>query len=81
LSLDYPLTVPAHKRVQIPVRVNFQYPTKPKPNQTREDRRDFRKAIEKFMTDKWANLDGSVILDENKRYEIDLSPGWKTDKE
>lgn len=78
LTLDFPVFLPAHKRIRLPVHVNYPYQTKLKANPTSDERHEFRKALAKFISTEWANLDGFEILDDRERYEIDLPPGWKT---
>ncbi len=79
--LDYPIFVPAKKRVRFVVHlIGYTYSVKAKDNATDEERRQRRSEVAKYVADKFANLDGFDLLDAETRYEIILPGGWKQSK-
>jgi hypothetical protein len=76
-KIDYPVFVPAKKRVRFSIHVDYAYPVKEKSNPNVVERREFRSKLEKYATDEFGNLDGFDLLDESSRYEIVFPAGWK----
>ncbi len=79
-KIDYPILVPAKKRVRFRVHIEYPYPEKEEENVNAEERKRYREAIEKYITDELSNLDGFDMLDETNRYEIIFPAGWKQSK-
>lgn len=76
-KIDYPLFVPARKRIRFPIHIGYICPLKEKKDANLEERRKFRRDVEKYVMDEMGNLDGFDLLDETNRYEIIFSSGWK----
>lgn len=76
-KIDYPIAVPAKKRVRFVVHIDYAYPEKEKPKPDADERKKYREAVEKYVVDELNNLDGFDLLDETKRYEIIFPAGWK----
>jgi hypothetical protein len=76
-TIDYPIFVPARKRMRFLIHINYPCPFKEKPNADLEERRHHRRDVEKYASDEFGNLDGFDLLDEDNRYEIVFPPGWK----
>jgi len=81
VRLDYPILVPAKKRVRFAIHIPFPYPEKMKPNPAPGEGKKYRESVEKFIAKEMNNLDGFDLLDENNRYEIILPAGWKQAKQ
>ena len=79
--VDYPIFVPAKKRVRFAVHLSYPYSVKEKINADTEERKKYRQAVEKYITDELSNLDGFDLLDETDRYEIIFPAGWKRSKQ
>ncbi len=79
--IDYPIFVPAKKRVRFRIHLGYPCPVKEKENADLEERRKHRKAVEKYVADELTNLDGFDFLDEANRYEIVFPAGWKRAKQ
>lgn len=80
-TIDYPIFVPAKKRVLFDIHIKYPYPVKqilPHPNV--DERRKYRAGVEKYMSDEFNNLAGFDFLDESSRYEIIFPAGWKHSK-
>jgi hypothetical protein len=78
--IDYPMYVPAKKRIRFAVHLDYPYPIKniAKPNS--EDGKKYRQNVEKYIAEELANLDGFDFLDEANRYEVVFPNGWKHSK-
>jgi hypothetical protein len=76
-SVDYPIFVPAKKRVRFSIHINYPYPDREKSDANLDERIKFRQGIEKYTTDTFSNLDGFDLLDQTNRYEIIFPAGWK----
>jgi hypothetical protein len=76
-KIDYPIFVPAKKRIRFPIHIGYACPLKEKENADLEERRKYRRELEKYVMDEMGNLDGFDLLDETNRYEIAFPPGWK----
>jgi hypothetical protein len=80
-KIDYPIFIPAKKRVRFDIHINYQYPVKQTlPHPDLEERRKYRAGLEKYMSEELGNLDGFDFLDESSRYEIIFPAGWKHSK-
>jgi hypothetical protein len=79
-KVDYPIFVPAKKRVRFPVHLGYPYPVKDDAKADVDARKKYRQAVEKYISDDLANLDGFDLLDETNRYEIVFPAGWKRSK-
>jgi hypothetical protein len=76
-KIDYPVFVPAKKRIRFPIHIGYTCPLKQKENADLEERRKHRRELEKYVATEMGNLDGFDLLDETNRYEIIFSAGWK----
>jgi hypothetical protein len=76
-SVEYPVFVPAKSRVRVSINMPYSYPTKEKANATGTETKEFRAAVEKFVTKEMPNLGGFVLFDTLNRYEIDFPNGWE----
>jgi hypothetical protein len=76
-KIDYPIFVPAKKRVRFPIHISYPYPIKEKDNANGEERKKYREAVEKYVRDEMGNLDGFDFLDQTNRYEIVFPGGWR----
>lgn len=77
VTTEYPILVPAKSRVRIAINIPYAYPTKEKDKETSEERQQFSASVAKYVTGKFTNLDGFVLLDTSNRYEIDFPTGWE----
>jgi hypothetical protein len=75
-KIDYPIFVPAKKRVRFPIHLSYPYPVKENPKADVDERKKYRQAVEKYLSDELGNLDGFDLLDETSRYEIIFPNGW-----
>jgi hypothetical protein len=79
-KVDYPIFVPAKKRVRFPIHIGYPCPFK----ETKEDEADngkkHREAVQKYIVDTFQNLGGFDLLDEVNRYEIVFPDGWSKAK-
>src|SRR5260370_27823936 len=80
-KIDYPLFVPAKKRVRFRIHLAYPCPVKAKENADLEERRKHRREVEKYVMDEMGNLAGFDLLDETNRYEIIFPGGWKQAKQ
>jgi hypothetical protein len=81
IIIDYPIFVPAKKRMRFRVHLNYPYPVKQKSSDPNlEERKSYRAGLEKYMSEELGNLDGFDLLDESSRYEIIFPAGWKHSK-
>ena len=80
-KLDYPIFVPSKKRIRFPIHIGYPFALKEKDNADLEERRKYRREIEKYVVDKMGNLDGFDLLDKINRYEIIFPAGWKQTKQ
>ena len=71
INVSYPVFIPAHHSIQIPIELTYAYPT---------DRKRQEKEIEQYLTKEMSGLDGFVMFDKEHRYEIELPAGWKSKK-
>jgi hypothetical protein len=75
--IDYPIVVPAKKRVRFRVYLGYPYPLKEPDDGPPGSGKESRAAVSKYIVEKLNNLDGFVLLDDVNRFEIDFEPGWK----
>lgn len=76
IKLDYPIYIPAKQSLQISINFRYHFP-KTLPKETAEERKALHKEVAAYLTSDLPGLDGFVIFDQEKRYEINLPPGWK----
>lgn len=69
-KIDYPIFVPAKKRVRFSIHLGYPYPLEANPKAYVDERKKYRQAVEKYISDDLSNLDGFDLLDETSRYEI-----------
>jgi len=79
-KIDYPIIVPAKKRMRFLIHISYTCPAKQKEGADLEERRKHGRDVEKYVSDELTNLDGFDFLDETKRYEIVFPAGWKQSK-
>ena len=76
IDLAEPIFIPAHDQAQIHLTLKYKYLPGPLPPD--ETGRDLaRKALEDYLNNQFARVNGFVIFDEVLRYKINLPPGWK----
>ncbi len=73
---DYPIFVPTKQRSRFFVEIPYPGPTKLKSSASSDERKKFRKDLEKYAETEFGNLDGFVLYDSNSRYQINLPKGW-----
>jgi hypothetical protein len=79
ITTDYPVFVPAHRRVRFLMTIPYPYPVKADANATHAERKQYNAQVAQYVTDKLANLGGFVLFDSHNRYEIDFPNGWEQD--
>lgn len=79
--IEYPIFVPAKKRVRFPIHVGYSYPEKMAPHPAEGEGKKYRSKVEKYILEKLNNLDGFDLLDDSNRYEIIFPAGWKQPKQ
>jgi hypothetical protein len=76
-KLDLPVFLPEHSRVRLTVHLPFHFISVDPEEGSDDERHDWETTVTQFVTKKYPNLGGFVILDSAKRYEIDLPSGWE----
>jgi hypothetical protein len=78
LFMTTPLFIPAKQRSRLEVHLKYTYPHKKTIGQdaSKEERRQYRKEIEKYLNEEMPLLNGFTIFDESHHYQIDLPKGW-----
>jgi hypothetical protein len=76
-KIDYPVFVPARKRVMFRVHIAYPYSEKEKPNANKDERKQYRASLEKYVIDEMSNLNGFELLDNTNRYDVIFPCGWK----
>ncbi len=76
-TIDYPIVVPAKKRVRCPIHLKYPYPERMKANPAPGEGKKYRDEVEKYVAKELNNLDGFDLLDGANRYEIIFPAGWK----
>jgi hypothetical protein len=77
VTIDYPIFVPAKKRVVFQIHFEHRSAIKEKEHSNDADTIKHHEAVEKEIADIFNNLDGFDLLDETNRYEIIFPAGWK----
>jgi hypothetical protein len=77
LAGDFPVFVPAHGRTRFGLHLRYPYGEKYDSAASEDERYDFGTKLAKYMTTELTNLDGFVVLDQTRRYKIELPSGWK----
>jgi hypothetical protein len=80
-KIDYPIVVPAKKRVVFRVHLPYQCPVREKPDANQNERNDYREGVAKYVTDEMTNLNGFELLDNTSRYDVMFPSGWKLSKQ
>lgn len=80
LKINYPIVIPAKKRVSFKVHIDYHYTEKEKENADLQERTKHKEGVEKFLATEMANLGGFDLLDAVNRYEIIFPAGWKHKK-
>jgi hypothetical protein len=75
--IDYPIFVPAKKRMRFDIHINYPYPAKEKSDASSDERSKFQDAVESYVSKEFSNLDGFDLLDETNRYEVVFPSSWK----
>ncbi len=84
IVLELPVFVPAHQKTRITITMpsyGFSALTHPTSSSTAEERRKYRAEVAAHVTKQLSNLNGFVLFDESKRYQVDLPNGWKKENE
>lgn len=79
-KIDYPLFVPAKKRVRFPIHIEYPCPVKASDASDADEHLKHREAVEKYVANEFPNLNGFDLLDQTNRYEIVFPAGWKSSK-
>jgi hypothetical protein len=71
LQPDSPVLIPAKQRIRFALHVGYpyEYDKSLKAGASKKD-------IEAYVNEKFSNLDGFALFDENNRYQIDFPKGW-----
>lgn len=77
LTYDKPLFIPAGHKIRFLLHLKSTYPKNYNKDVPREEQKNFRKKIEKYLGEKYPNLDGFVLFDKSDHYEIRLPRGWE----
>ena len=76
LKPDYPILIPAKQRIRFALHLGYPYDKTLKKDASEEEEAKYKKDIEAYANKKLSNLDGFVLFDELKRYQIEFSKGW-----
>lgn len=76
-KIDFPIIVPARKRVRTRIHLDYSCPVKQKESADPAERRKYREAVERNLADTHPRLEGFDLLDQTNRYEIIFPAGWK----
>jgi hypothetical protein len=77
VNADFPLFVPAHGRSRFGIHIAYPYSEKFDSQAPDDVRYDFGTRLAKFAASEFSNLDGFVLLDQSRRYRIELPSGWR----
>jgi hypothetical protein len=80
LTTDYPIFIPAGKRLRFGIHLRYPSGKRLKADASIEERKKFRKELEKYVDKKLSNLNGFSLFDEMNRYQIDFPNGWSSDE-
>ncbi len=78
LTYDKLVFIPAGHKIRFAVHLQYPYPESPKKSASREEKKEFRKKAEQYVSEEFRNLDGFVLFDKAFHYEIRLNRGWTT---
>jgi hypothetical protein len=76
-KIDYPIFVPAKKRIFFRVHIAYPYSVKEKPDANKDERTKYREGVAKYANDELSNLNGFELLDNVSRYDVIFPSGWK----
>jgi hypothetical protein len=76
LTLDLPVFVPAGRRQSVRLHLAYEFSGEVPPAGTQEERTARRRIIAGYVAEKFENLDGFSVFDQDSRYEIQLPRGW-----
>ena len=76
LSYQKPIFIPPGRKLRFLINLKYPYPIKAKKKQSKEERKQYRKNIEKYMNEKFSNLNGFTLFDKDNHYEIQFENGW-----
>jgi hypothetical protein len=77
LTIEHPIFLPAKQRLRLGILLKYPYAGPGlKADASRDERKEFRKKLEGFIRKEMGNLNGFVLFDEKKHYEIDFPKGW-----
>jgi hypothetical protein len=77
LSGDFPVFAPSRGRSRFGIHINYPYSEKFAYSASEDDRHDYETRLAKYVATDLGNVDGFVIFDGSKRYEIVFPNGWK----
>lgn len=77
VTIEYPVFVPARNRVWIALSVPYPYSVREPENATADERKQYTTDVAKYIAQELSNLDGFVLFDTLRRYEIDFPSGWE----
>jgi hypothetical protein len=77
LKPDHPILIPAKERIRFGIHLGYPYKKKMKEGSTKEEKKQYREELRKYVSEELPNLDGFVLFDERNRYQIDFPGGWK----
>jgi hypothetical protein len=69
-KVDYPVFVPAKKRVRFKIHIDYTCPIKENNSDQIDNIKKHRVAVAKYVTNTFQNLEGFDLLDETNRYEV-----------
>lgn len=76
LRPELPVFLPAGHRSWFRIHLNYPSSEASRPSATQDERRAYREKLKAQVHSKLSNLDGFVLFDESRRYEISLPKGW-----
>ena len=77
--IDYPIFIPAKKRIFFSVHIAYPYSVKENPNADKDEKAKYNEDLTKYVNQSLNNLYGFELLDPSKRYDIVFDAGWKKD--
>jgi hypothetical protein len=75
-KIEYPIFIPAQQRLRFTIEIPYPYEKTLRSDAPIEERRKFHKELEQFVGTEMGNLNGFVLFDNNRKYEIDFPKGW-----
>ena len=76
VKTDYPIFVPTKQRSRFFIEIPYPSPIKLKGDASPDERKSFRRELEKYAETGISNLDGFMLFDSNNRYQINVPKGW-----